>query len=257
MKSIEISPSQYVMVIDADRCTGCGACMVACAIENNVAPAHPDATDRTGVTWMKVVKVSSGNNGDGKPACYLPLPCQQCAAETPCVTVCPQNAVEVDQQTGIVFQMSQRCLGCRYCMAACPYHARYFNWWDPEWPEGMEQTLNPDVAPRMRGVVEKCNFCHGRYQAARASAAEHGQASSDPVTYEPACAQACPTRAIKFGTPANNEQGVGDLVHSSSAFRLLPRLGTEPRVYYLSKHKWIRQMAQMEKETSTGEEVHG
>jgi len=257
MNSSEHLTSQYVMVIDVDRCTGCGACMIACAIENNVSPAHPDATDRTGVTWMRVVKVDSGKNGNGQQARFLPLPCQQCAAQTPCVTVCPQNAVEVDESTGIVFQMPQRCFGCRYCMAACPYHARYFNWWDPEWPEGMEQTLNPDVAPRMRGVVEKCNFCHGRYHAARAAAAEEGHPTSDNVRYEPACAQACPTQAITFGTLADEESGVGELIRSATAFRILPKLGTEPRVYYLSELKWIRQLAEREKELPTGEEVHG
>ena len=69
-------------------------------------------------------------------------------------------------------------------MTACPYHARYFNWWDPQWPPGMEKTLNPDVAPRMRGVVEKCNFCHGRLHAARARAAAEGSRDLQPGEYQ-------------------------------------------------------------------------
>ena len=84
-------------------------------------------------------------------------------------------------------------------MAACPYHARYFNWWDPKWPAGMEKTLNPDVAPRQRGVVEKCNFCHGRWHAARQRADAAGKDDILPGDYVPACVEACPTGAIQFG----------------------------------------------------------
>ena len=125
--------------------------------------------------------------------------CQHCGNETPCVHVCPQQAVDVDPATGVVGEMPQRCLGCRYCMAACPYHARYFNWWDPAWPAGMEKTLNPGVTPRMRGVVEKCNFCHGRWHAAKEQAAAAGKPDTEPVSYVPACVEACPTGAIHFG----------------------------------------------------------
>src|ERR1017187_10198613 len=167
-------PARYGMAIDLDRCTGCGACMIACAVENNVPPARPEATPRTGITWMRVYQISNGAPFPDSRAAFIPILCQQCGKDTPCAAVCPQEAVEVDPATGIVDQMPQRCLGCRYCMAACPYHARYFNWWDPQWPPGMEKTLNPDVATRMRGVVEKCIFCHGRLHAARARAAAVG-----------------------------------------------------------------------------------
>ena len=122
--------ARYGMVIDLDRCTGCGSCMVACAAENNV-PALPQATARTGLTPMLVRKVSNGLEGNLRREAFIPIMCMHCEHETPCVHVCPQQAVEVDTATGIVMQMPQRCLGCRYCMTACPYHARYFNWWDP------------------------------------------------------------------------------------------------------------------------------
>ena len=102
--------------------------------------------------------------------------CMHCEHDTPCVKVCPQQAVEVDKATGIVMQMPQRCLGCRYCMTACPYHARYFNWWDPSWPAGMEKSLNPGVAVRMRGVVEKCNLCHARLAFSASQSCCRGQA---------------------------------------------------------------------------------
>jgi molybdopterin-containing oxidoreductase family iron-sulfur binding subunit len=128
--------------------------------ENNVPALPPQATERTGITPMLVRKVSNGMEGADRREVFIPIACVQCENRTPCVSVCPQQAVEVDRATGIVMQMPQRCLGCRYCMTACPYHARYFNWWDPAWPTGMEKSLNPGVSVRMRGVVEKCNLCH-------------------------------------------------------------------------------------------------
>lgn len=187
---------RYGMVIDVDLCSGCGACMVACAVENNVAPAPPKATDRTGITPMRVYPVDNGAPGGLRQSAFLPVLCMHCD-KPPCESVCPQQAVEFDKATGIVTQMSQRCLGCRYCMTACPYHARYFNWWDPSWPQGMEVTLNPNVSPRMRGVVEKCNLCHAGLHAAEDRAVASG--SKAPVSYTPACVEACPTEAIVFG----------------------------------------------------------
>jgi len=238
--------SRYGMVIDLDRCTGCGACMVACAVENNIPPAAPKATDRTGITWVRVYKVDNGLPFPENRSAYIPVPCQQCGEHTPCVSVCPQKAVEVDQASGIVAQIPVRCLGCRYCMAACPYHARYFNWWDPVWPKGMEKTLNPDVSPRMRGVVEKCNFCHERLQAAKAKAVAAGRQEIDPADYVPACVEACPAGAVTFGDLADPNSNVARLIREESTFRMLEKLGTEPKVYYRSEQGWVRQIANKE-----------
>jgi menaquinone reductase, iron-sulfur cluster-binding subunit len=235
---------RYAMSIDLDRCTGCGACMVACAAENNVPPARERMTYRTGITPMIVHEVSNGEAGAAKRSAFIPLPCMQCEHDTPCVKVCPQQAVEFDEKTGIVTQMPQRCLGCRYCMAACPYHARYFNWWDPAWPEGMEVTMNPRVAPRSRGVVEKCNFCHGRLHAAEEKAHAAGQRDIDPADYVPACVEACPTQAIAFGDLDDAEGEVAQAAVQPETFRLLARLGTEPKVYYRSRREWVRAMAE-------------
>jgi Fe-S-cluster-containing dehydrogenase component len=232
--------ARYGMTIDVDRCNGCGACMLACAIENNVPPAHDGATDRTGLTWIRVYRVNNGEAHPNNRTAYIPMLCQQCGHHTPCASVCPQNAVESDAATGIVDQMPQRCLGCRYCMAACPYHARYFNWWDPAWPAGMERALNPEVAPRMRGVVEKCNFCHGRYHAAKAKAAAGGKREIDPADYVPACVEACPQGAITFGDLNQPGSKVAKASKESGAFRLLERLGTDPKVYYRSQREWTR-----------------
>jgi molybdopterin-containing oxidoreductase family iron-sulfur binding subunit len=169
--------------------------------------------------------------------------CQQCGEDTPCVHVCPQQAVDVDPATGIVGQMPERCLGCRYCMAACPYHARYFNWWDPAWPVGMEKTLNPDVAPRMRGVVEKCNFCHGRWHAAKQRAAAAGKKEIQPGDYVPACVEACPAGAIRFGDLNDPAGEVARGAKNPASFRLLEKLHTEPKIYYSSKRDWVRRIA--------------
>jgi len=237
-------PRRYGMVIDLDLCTGCGACMIACAAENNVPPPQPRATDRTGITPMRVQPVSNGATGADRREAFIPLLCMQCQHETPCVSVCPQQAVEVDRATGIVTQMPQRCLGCRYCMAACPYHARYFNWWDPQWPPGMEKTLNPGVAVRMRGVVEKCNLCHARLHAAEDKAAAEKKAAIDPADYVPACVESCPTQAITFGDLANAGSAVAQASRSRESFRLLEKLGSEPKVYYRSERAWVRELAE-------------
>ena len=247
--------ARYGMAIDLDRCTGCGACMVACASENN-APPLPQATPRTGLTSMLVRQVSNGMEGAARREVFIPIMCMHCEHETPCVSVCPQQAVEVDKATGIVVQMPQRCLGCRYCMTACPYHARYFNWWDPAWPAGMEKSLNPGVAARMRGVVEKCNMCHARLHSARAKAAAAGKREIDPADYVPACVEACPTEAIRFGNLADENDPVSREAHSPDAFRMLARLGTEPKLYYKSKEAWVRELA--ESKSGRGAEVkHG
>jgi len=128
-------------------------------------------------------------------------------------------------------------------MTACPYHARYFNWWDPVWPDGMAKTLNPDVSVRMRGVVEKCTFCHHRFHHAKEMAAASGKHEIDPSHYEPACVEACPTRAIAFGDLEDPSAEVSRLRLGKNSFRLLEQLGTDPKVHYRSDRSWIHSVA--------------
>ena len=237
------APKKYGMVIDLDKCTGCGACMVACMAENNV-PFREDETDKNlSTTWLRVYKLTNGKKFPNADVCYLPRPCMHCEGHhghSPCVSVCPATATDYSYDTGIVSQIYTRCFGCRYCMAACPYHVRYFNWWDPVWPEGMEKMLSPNVSVRTRGVVEKCSFCFHRYQIAMEKVRYEGRADLAEDEYQTACTQACPANAITFGDLNNHDHAVYKLKTHPNAFRLLERLGTNPKVYYISSREWVR-----------------
>ncbi|MFC1895446.1 menaquinone reductase iron-sulfur cluster-binding subunit QrcC [Thermodesulfobacteriota bacterium] len=237
---------KFGMVIDLDKCTGCGSCMVACMAENNV-PFKTDETNKLdSITWMRVYKLSNGRPFPDAEICYIPRPCMHCEGDhghSPCVSVCPAVATDYSFDTGIVSQIYTRCFGCRYCMAACPYHARYFNWWDPVWPDGMKQYLNPDVSCRMRGVVEKCSFCFHRYQRAMDKAFVEDRDALEEEEYQTACTQACPAGAITFGDLLNPDHAVHELKDNPRSFRLLERLGTNPKVYYLSSKGWVRRAA--------------
>lgn len=231
------------MVIDLDKCTGCGACMTACQVENNIAPMTDASNKMRTLSWMLVFELSNGKPAPEAEVAYLPRPCMQCGHPA-CVPVCPVVATDKNEEGGIVSQIYPRCIGCRYCMAACPYHARYFNWEDPIFPKGMEKALSPDTSTRPRGVVEKCNFCHTRLLHAKDKARQEG---GDPEAlaegaYIPACAEICPTGAITFGDLKNPEHKVHQLSKSKNAFRLLEKLGLHPQVYYMSNREWVRKL---------------
>lgn len=245
---------RWGMAIDLDKCTGCGACMVACQAENNLAPQADASNKRRVMNWLVVYELSNGKPFPEHDVAYLPRPCQQCA-EQPCATVCPVIATERNEEGGIVSQVTPRCIGCRYCMAACPYHARYFNWFDPVWPKGMEKALTPDVSMRPRGVVEKCTFCHHRFMLAKDKLRVQGidvftrtvegkrHCAVPEGDYITSCAEACPNGAIVFGDLNNPEHKVHQLVAGNdNAFRLLERLGTDTAVYYLSSREWVRRL---------------
>ncbi|MGE4297063.1 MAG: menaquinone reductase iron-sulfur cluster-binding subunit QrcC [Desulfovibrionaceae bacterium] len=250
---------KWGMAIDLDKCTGCGACMVACQAENNVSIMADSSNKLRTTSWMLVYELTNGKKFPEHDSAFLPRPCMHCGKPS-CVSVCPATVTEKNEEGGIVSQIYPRCFGCRYCMASCPYHARYFNWFDPIWPEGMDKTLSPDVSVRPRGVVEKCTFCHHRWMKAKDAARVAGE---DPAelpegAYQTACTQACPNGAIVFGDLNNPEHLVHKLSKSEYAFRLLERLGTEPQVYYVSRREWVRRQGDnyLEHE-KTGEISHG
>jgi len=235
---------KYGMVIDLDKCTGCGTCMVACAAENNVS-VRPDQSDKERtLTWMRLYKITNGKAFPDTEVSYFPRPCMHCDHHPPCVSVCVATATELDLHTGIVSQIYTRCIGCRYCQAACPYGARYFNWWDAYFPKdkGLDRYLSPEVSPRMRGVVEKCTFCHHRLMRAKEQAYAEDRREIEEEEYQTACTQACPAHAITFGDLNNPDHKVSKLIKHPFTFRLLERLGTEPKVYYQSSRDWVRKL---------------
>jgi molybdopterin-containing oxidoreductase family iron-sulfur binding subunit len=118
----------------------------------------------------------------------------------------------------------------------------------------MEKTFNPDVAVRMRGVVEKCNFCYQRYHRASERAAARGEQAIDPSEYVPACAESCPTEAIVFGDLGDRSSEVAQGSGAEDAFRLLEQLGTGPKISYRSRESWVREAAERPAGSRAGEE---
>jgi molybdopterin-containing oxidoreductase family iron-sulfur binding subunit len=215
------------MVIDLDRCTGCQACVMACKAENNIPAVGPrEAARGRTISWMHVLREESEDR-----VRFLPRPCLQCD-DPPCTKVCPVYATYRNPE-GIVAQIYARCIGCRFCMAACPYNAKYFNWLRYQ-EAGPGQ--NPDVSLRPKGVVEKCTFCHHRLQKARERATAERRELA-PGEYVTACAEACPTAAIAFGDLADPGSEVARLARGPRAFRLGEELGTRPKVIYLAERE--------------------
>lgn len=227
---------RWGMVIDLDKCTACQACVVACQEENNVPfVGEAEYGRRRAISWMKVITEIEGKFPHTR-ARFIPRPCMQCD-NPPCTRVCPVHATYLNPE-GIVAQVYARCIGCRFCMAGCPYTVKYFNWYDyhDRLPEPMRGAANPDVSIRPRGVVEKCTFCHHRLLKARDKAAVAGQPLR-PGDYVPACVENCPSRAMTFGDLSNPESEVARQSEDPRAFRLLEELGTKPKVIYLTERK--------------------
>ncbi len=223
---------KWGMVIDLDKCTGCGACVVACAVENNMMLGDANLAEQGRVIrWMHLLPLIEGEYPNIK-ARFMPMLCQHCD-DPPCIYVCPVTATYKNPE-GLVAQIYPRCIGCRYCVNNCPYTIKYFNWGDPVFPQPIPKGFNPDVAVRYKGIVEKCTFCHHRLQIAREKAkAEEREFKAED--YVPACVEACPAKAIYFGDLNDPESEVSKLAHSRRAFKLLEELGTDPKVIYLSE----------------------
>jgi menaquinone reductase, iron-sulfur cluster-binding subunit len=225
---------KWAMVIDLDRCTGCGACTAACNMENNIAIVSPrEAQEGRVMFWMDMITSHQGEYPNVEVK-RMPKPCYHCD-DPPCIKVCPVRATYRNEE-GLVGQVYARCIGCRYCMAACPFMAKVFNWTDPQWIDGATTCFDPDVSRRMVGVVEKCSFCSHRLMKVKEVAAEEKRAVRDGE-YVPACMENCPADAISFGDIEDKQSMVYKLAHGYRAFRVMEDLGVEPKVYYLSKRK--------------------
>jgi molybdopterin-containing oxidoreductase family iron-sulfur binding subunit len=214
----------YGYAINISRCKGYRDCVHACVKENNLGRDSQ-------VQYIRVLEMDQGDFNlehsdhyyepetvpvEGKH--YLPVQCMQCE-DPPCVKACPVEATWMEPD-GIVVIDYDWCIGCRYCMAACPYWARHFNWTTPKIPA---EEMNPDThylgnRPRPRGVVEKCHFCIHRTRKGR----------------QPACMEACPTGARIFGNLLDPDSEIRYVLANKQVFRLKEDLGTEPKFWYFS-----------------------
>ncbi|MFQ5415529.1 MAG: 4Fe-4S dicluster domain-containing protein [Myxococcota bacterium] len=216
----------YGYGLDISRCIGCRRCVYACVEENNTS-RDPQ------IQWIRVLEferedaIRGINLEDGNPyydhktvpdegKFYLPVSCMHCE-DSPCTNVCPAGATWKEPD-GIVVIDYDWCIGCRYCIAACPYGARHFNWGEPSVPA---EDINPDMhilgnRPRTRGVVEKCSFCVQRVRKGR----------------YPACAEACPVGARKFGNLLDPNSEIRYLLEHKRTFVLKAELETHPKFFY-------------------------
>ena len=204
---------RYGMTIDLDKCTGCGTCMIACAAENNVTVLPDESDKQRNIAWMLLYKITNGKPFPHTEVSYFPRPCMQCDHHAPCVSVCPATATRMDPNTGIVSQIYTRCIGCRYCMAACPYGSRSFNWRNPR---PFVQNIQEKFPTRMRGVVEKCNFCAERLAVGK----------------QPACVEAS-KGAMIFGDLSDPDSEIRKVLKENYTIRRKQELGTGPSVYYI------------------------
>ena len=237
------SDHKWGMVVDIDRCIGCQACVVACQAENNIPINTEDLfLQRRAYEWIRIERYwEVPEKYQDKPeeapfsdvkARFIPVLCQHCD-NAPCEPVCPVFATYHNDE-GMNVQVYNRCVGTRFCANNCPYQVRFFNYWEPVWPESLREQLNPDVTVRSRGIMEKCSFCVQRIRRSGREAVKRGEEMKDgDVT--PACVQACPTGTLVFGDQNDPDSRVSKMKNDSRSYKLLQRLGTEPNVIYLKK----------------------
>jgi len=207
-----IAGKKFVMVIDLSRCKNLKKCQDACDHMHHV-PAEQN--------WIKVYAMKDATHD---APYWQPTTCMHCD-NPPCVKVCPVDAT-FKRQDGIVLIDSDRCIGCRFCMAACPYSTRVFNWGDPDLPENiakMDYSCETSL-PQKKGTVGKCDFCPDMTR----------------MGMLPHCVSACPNGVFFFGdlnedsvTNGSETFRFSDLIRDKAGYRLMEDLGTKPSVYYL------------------------
>lgn len=261
---------RWGMSIDLDKCTGCGACQLACNQENNMPIFTDDSDIPKRVVFLDLMKVTYAKDEKAKygevKVAFIPKMCQQCSGndpenpKPPCVSVCPVVATDVGDD-GVVSQIWSRCIGCRYCQASCPYEARVFNWWSARYEGSFKESLNPEVSIASRGTIVKCTFCSHIWKRERDRLVAKGVTDINAVQYTPACVAACPTGAMIFGDLNDPQSPVFEgklkkdpravrLVHSIDALRqtnpaeherrLTIKNYPNPKVYYLTSNEWLR-----------------
>ena len=223
----------WTMSIDLDRCTGCGACTVACQAENNLPiVGEKHFREKRQIKWLRIERYWEGDYPDAKLH-FLPMLCQHCD-QAPCETPCPVAAT-YHNQDGLNAQVYNRCIGTRTCAVYCPYDVRYFNWFTYTWDEPLEQQLNPDVTVREKGVMEKCTFCIQRIRQAKDIAKDEDRRRVRDGEVTPACVQTCPADAMVFGNLNDPESRVSKMVGDERSYHVLEELNTSPSVVYLRR----------------------
>ncbi len=241
---------KWSMAVDVDKCTGCQACVLACQVENNIPLNTQDRFERNrAISWIRVERYWEGEFPNVK-ARFIPVLCQHCE-NAPCEPVCPVFATYHNAE-GMNIQVYNRCVGTRYCANGCPYIVRFFNYWEPVWPESLRNHLNPDVTIRSRGIMEKCSFCVHRIRRGVRKADSEGRALNDGEI-QTACQEACPTDALVFGDMNDPDSKVSEMKKSDRYYTLLPALGTSPNVFYLAKIDEDREVAHAGAEGEAGD----
>jgi molybdopterin-containing oxidoreductase family iron-sulfur binding subunit len=223
---------RWAMVIDLDRCIGCGACAVACYAENNIGLVMLERIlEQREMSWLAVQRYLDNTRHGHRPV-FIPMLCQHCD-NAPCEAVCPVYAPHHSKE-GINNQIYNRCIGTRFCSQNCPYKVRRFNWFTWQWPEPLNLQLNPDVTVRAKGVMEKCSFCIQRIKYAHGTAKNETRDIRDGEI-QPACLQTCPTGVFTFGNLMDRSSRVRQMVEDRRAYQVMGYLNTKPAVIYLKK----------------------
>jgi molybdopterin-containing oxidoreductase family iron-sulfur binding subunit len=222
---------RWAMVVDLDRCIGCGACAIACYAENNLGVVGLERVlEGREMSWLMVQRYHDPERMER--ITFLPMLCQHCD-NAPCESVCPVYAPHHSKE-GLNNQIYNRCIGTRFCSQNCPYKVRRFNWFSWMWPEPLNLQLNPDVTVRSKGVMEKCSFCIQRIKEAHGIAKDEKRKIKDGEI-QPACLQTCPTGVFTFGNLLDKESQVRKMVEDRRAYQVMGYLNTKPAVIYLKK----------------------